>query len=574
MTHHRPGETPSRGLRFSIRFILIAMVGFACLFATQGRKLRDLRLEAIVAERVADLGGEFQKEVNFNDRVRINIKLDASATTKQVTRQDIESIAQLNRLQSLSLKDSGITDEMLSVLSRSRSIGSLDVSANPKITDAGLRPLENHPTLRSFDCVGTSVTNAKLRKLYDSIRPDQTAPRMSWHVRQNLKTRLRGIVVLSHSPDNSLELHLGRSDQQQCIAACRLLAGIGNPLQINISGSQLTPALVAELAALDDLKRLTLTEPLPEDADTWEQVGKLRSLESISYCGKSKAGRLVSLRPLKNLQVLDIQSIDNLDDRDLLEFRHMPQLSTVAVHSEYITPRAIRQLVDHYAPRPIEIYNTPNSLRTSSVFFQRVESDFSRKCTHVEFSRAAHGFIELRMGKADPTECNTAIELIDKYAMSVSIHLHTNQLSPTFVDQLAKLQTVKHLHVDGPPIENVDLFERVAKLSSLELLAYHGDQLPGRLPALYPLERLDTLELPNVKDLTGKDLLELHDVIRLQVLQIDSAAVTAAGIRNLIATDRMHLYSISLPSTCKGLTTDILSSRLAAHVNIHTGQIP
>jgi Leucine-rich repeat (LRR) protein len=79
--------------------------------------------------------------------------------------EGLAHLQQLDRLQSLSIPDSELTDAHLEPLSRLTGLKELRLSGNPLITDAGLVHLGHLINLRALDLNGTRVTDAGLGQL-------------------------------------------------------------------------------------------------------------------------------------------------------------------------------------------------------------------------------------------------------------------------------------------------------------------------------------------------------------------------------------------------------------------------
>ena len=280
------------------------------------------------------------------------VALDLTATW--VTDSDLEAVAQVSTLERLSLAQTRITDAGLERLRPLTNVRELDLYFAEFFTDDGLAALAGWRKLERLNLRGTRVTSRAFEHL-----AKLTALRSLDISYSQIDDS--GVDLLAELPALERLAMGGTRIGLVALAALKLLPALRH---LDVSGMQrvdsghwgltLSPAVLAELGALDSLVWLNLSGAVlndigadrpglkEEQRQSLEGLEKLARLKQLTYLDLSRtpvsSAGLRHLQALPQLRELRVALAPNVDDAAVELLAQWSSLATVAVEGTAITP--------------------------------------------------------------------------------------------------------------------------------------------------------------------------------------------------------------------------------------------
>ena len=266
-----------------------------------------------------NFGGEFveadeegDEEVEPDD---INEKLEefaeaADTTRSQIGDRGLESIAEVQSLETLALSSTQVTDAGLRHLSVLKNLKTLDLGET-QVSDSGLKWLRGLSSLQRLSLSGTRITDAGLEELLRSHSGLRALRLGSCRgVTERGLGRLRDFPHLK-------EISLGATKKKSASLTSRGIESLGqcHSLEvIDLRGTRsLDTAALAAIVELPELRSLDLSSSTISNAGIGA-LARCRKLEALrlSFCSQVTDAALGNFPRMKRLRMLDMQGCPGL----------------------------------------------------------------------------------------------------------------------------------------------------------------------------------------------------------------------------------------------------------------------
>jgi uncharacterized protein YjbI with pentapeptide repeats len=339
-----PNQRPwRRYLRFSVRGLIVVVL---VVGGWLGWVVRDARIQR---DAVAAIEGHcwvsYDLELNEKEPwaprwIADRIGYDYFASVVEVTvfefapDADMEHIRRFNRLETLNLSGSGITEAGLAYLGELHDLRGLSLY-NIKITEAGWKHLERLRGIERLDLSFTGTTDAglahaaglsQLREL--KLVETRITDRGSAHLKRLAQLR---------------ELDL--SETETTGAGLADLDGLSNLSQLNLSSTQVTDAGLVHIKGLSNLEDLDLEWCEINGAGLAHLKGlsRLRKLH-LSLHAITDSG-MASIKGLTNLQELKLSG-SRISDAAVAHLKGLSKLRALNLENVEVSRTAMANLTD------------------------------------------------------------------------------------------------------------------------------------------------------------------------------------------------------------------------------------
>ncbi len=240
---------------------------------------------------------------------------------------DVNQIASLKQLTTLSLDDCGVTDSQLQVLVSLESLQKLSL-IDAKITDVGLSQLTKLTNLTFLDLSGTQITRSGIQVL-NSIPTldmlDLTMTKIQDDDLPRLPQSLSWLILASSDIGDGAIQHLNHFERLQFL---------------NLSDTNVTEAGLRELAVLPELSDLSLGG-VSMSPEAIRHLGIFPALFMLTLSGNElDEEHLAAIAELKDIEYLDL-STTNLDDDALMRLAQLRRLNTINITDTNVTESGI-----------------------------------------------------------------------------------------------------------------------------------------------------------------------------------------------------------------------------------------
>lgn len=240
------------------------------------------------------------------------IELDLSSNTN-MTNGVIKIIAELGKLQRLTLVQNQVNDISAQRLSKLQDLRALDLRGNMEAGDMALDVVADLPKLTAFKHRSTAVTDLGLEHLARN---------------QALESLLLQDFAITDQSGPHLA-KLGKLSQLE-IFRCQ---GFGSEGALALKGMGLTRLTLRDLPNTDD-RAMEVFDDLP----------KLRRLYLHELSSVGDEG-LKHLANLKSLELLDIWTVPQMTDATVDVIRALPNLKELSIRATGVTDKCVDQLV-------------------------------------------------------------------------------------------------------------------------------------------------------------------------------------------------------------------------------------
>lgn len=300
---------------------------------------------------------------------------------------DLERIEGLQRLESLALAETHVTDSALGVLATLPALRELDLFFCEHITDAGASQIRFARGLERLNIRGTKISDSGVKFLIEL---------------EHLRTLDIGITEIG---DPSIELMEdlpgleslaigGNRIGEEGIASLKALKRLRH---LDLAGAQVTDSGIwavtvtdlnlDEIGALSDLESLDIGAPSPEYVEAVSSgVPRLRGAIRVTDFGASQLGKLAALRRLDvsrseltaegleklaglhELEELILSHVQSIDDAAGPALAALPALKTLDVSFSQFGDAGLNALVRHPKLMRIVVAGAPVSDRAIAEF--------------------------------------------------------------------------------------------------------------------------------------------------------------------------------------------------------------
>ena len=348
----------------------LRLLAVAAVSLVQGLAEQDAKT---IAEWVRVHGGT----VTSDDTGEI---LGVNLSRSWITDIDLERIKGLERLESLALAQTHVTDSALAILATLPSLRELDLFFCEHITDSGASQIRRAPRLERLDVRGTKISDSGVKFLAEL---------------EQLRSLDIGITEIGDPAIELLEamprlesLAIGGNRIGEAgIAGLKALKRLKH---LDLAGAQVTDSGIwavtvsdlnlDEIGALTGLESLDLGAPSPEYVKAVSSgVPRLRGAIRVTDFGASQLMRLAALRSLDlsrseltatglkrlaSLRLLDelvLSHVKSIDDSAGPALAALPALRTLDVSFSAFGDGGLKALIDHPNLKRVVVAGAPVS---------------------------------------------------------------------------------------------------------------------------------------------------------------------------------------------------------------------
>ena len=443
---------------------------------------------------------------------------------------DLTVLAQLTGLTSLSLENNSITD--LAPLGSLRSLNSLYLSGNADIES--LEPLYGLDGLTTLDIRGREITDEELEALQEELpgctiltdTPTQTV----------VEITLGGVTFESDVTELNLS-GLGLTDIS-ALSACTALESL------DISNNQISD--ISVLAAMPNLKTLSFSS---NQVSSISPLLALTNLEVLRFSGNNVSNiaalsghtaiteldmsdnpldSLTTLSTLTGLKTLTLQSC-GLEDSDLETLRSMTWLSSLSIDGNTsLTRGAVDELVAALSGTEVQ---TPEQLYTVELGGQSFAADSEQVDASglgVTDLAGLENFTSILVLNLNDNE---GIDISNVGAAPTLQSLELSRCGLTDISALANAAGLTTLSLMQNDITDVSPLRHLANLTELHL------SLNENLEDITPLSMLSNLKTISLNGTAVTDLSALAGLTSLETLDIEGCRIDSIepllGLKNL-----------------------------------------
>ncbi len=317
-------------LQFGLRWFLLTTTLIAVLIGTVGKRLYLQQIENAALRRRATAVVELEKfEVRVHTREEAIVRLQFPM---QVCKpRHFQLAAEIRDLEWLDLDFTGFTDADASTLEFHPNLKRLGVSANPGLTDEGLKSIAKLTSLEHLDLSGTGVSDQGLRVVAG-------LPKLQTLVLDRTTINSDSLIYLQ--PLQSLRiLHLWSTSVDD--AGLEAIGEIRSLESIVLNDTQVRGPGLAALATLPKLRLLNLGACPLEDGSG---LAKLKQVSNLGITeGQISPGVLSHVGEMDNLRFLILNG-SAVGDEHLLELASATQLTLLALGKTNASEASLREL--------------------------------------------------------------------------------------------------------------------------------------------------------------------------------------------------------------------------------------
>lgn len=348
--------------QFSIRWLLLAMLVCALIFARFSPPLSQYWFERSVANAIVADGGSLEftntypeSRVDrwlhaFQPKVFDRIySIDFRGTKLDLAK--VRRIASLAHLTEVDCSGCDIDREHLFELRRVEKLARLSMKDNPRLNDDDLFVLRGHPNRLTIEFDGTNISLYAYRRFLEASGHRSVDNLLSLAAPKKMSKVEQAIARVQPLEKNSFyfqncftHLALFKHDPKECLLICRGLADSEMAFKISIVQNQLSEELMSGLKLLD-VKAVLVYGTEYEAPKLFDLLSQLKQLETLACGGSSLPGRLDSLVRLKRLNKLCLLYRDAPFEEDLEILKSMTSLRVLVLRSSPVQCTEIRTML-------------------------------------------------------------------------------------------------------------------------------------------------------------------------------------------------------------------------------------